>query len=280
MSASGFKCTFALSPQHHPRCDAERGARDPAPLHHRPSGQRPNELRAGQPDEGGVVEPSRSNGRWTRAASRAVPAQEDPSAGSAAAASPSCPTSAPAPRPPATDSTLAPSFPHETDADSSISPATSSAHPSPTTGSSSDPTAGAFSSASHGVTAPPASSSPSSNSQRSWPHSSPGPASTTPTSTGTEAQRHAHATAEKARGALKVRRRLRRRTTRLPGSDWCPWAELLEYVFAVDGLRCPHCGRPMKLRAVVHRAHEARKIVADLRRSARPPPGAARPPTP
>ena len=30
------------------------------------SGQRPVDLRLGQPDEGGVVEPSRSNGRWTR----------------------------------------------------------------------------------------------------------------------------------------------------------------------------------------------------------------------
>ena len=88
----------------------------------------------------------------------------------------------------------------------------------------------------------------------------------------TDAQRDAHADATEANQDAKRRRRRLRRVSRSRWSPWCPWVELLEYVFAVDGHACPDCGGPLHLRAVVHRHATARKILADLRRSARPPP--------
>jgi hypothetical protein len=53
----------------------------------------------------------------------------------------------------------------------------------------------------------------------------------------TEARRAERAAAVEAQRVEKRQRRLRRRTKRVVGRDWCPWSELLAYVFQEDGLR-------------------------------------------
>jgi len=51
-----------------------------------------------------------------------------------------------------------------------------------------------------------------------------------------------------------------------------PWAELLQRVFAVDALRCPHCGARMRLVAAIEDPDVARKILECLDLPARAPP--------
>lgn len=76
---------------------------------------------------------------------------------------------------------------------------------------------------------------------------------------------------EAKRAESTLAKRTRRR--RLPARRaWCPWSQLLEQEFGVGGLTCPHCGGPMRVRAVVTREAEATRILATLRRSARGPP--------
>jgi CheY-like chemotaxis protein len=63
------------------------------------------------------------------------------------------------------------------------------------------------------------------------------------------------------------------RLTRSPSrtSSWTPWAALLARVFGVDPLACPHCARPMRLRAIVL-PPSAHGVLKSLQRSARAPP--------
>ena len=75
--------------------------------------------------------------------------------------------------------------------------------------------------------------------------------------------------AKRAESTLTKRTRRRRLRAR---RAWCPWSQLLEQEFGVGGLTCPHCGGPMRVRAVVTREAEATRILATLRRSARGPP--------
>ena len=51
---------------------------------------------------------------------------------------------------------------------------------------------------------------------------------------------------------------------------WMPWADLLERVFHVDGLRCPTCGQPMKVRCLVQ-GRATRKVVEGLVKATGPP---------
>jgi hypothetical protein len=56
-----------------------------------------------------------------------------------------------------------------------------------------------------------------------------------------------------------------------------PWAELLQRVFEVDALRCPHCGAQMRLLAAIEDPEVARQILGCLGLPARGPPLAAPP---
>jgi hypothetical protein len=50
------------------------------------------------------------------------------------------------------------------------------------------------------------------------------------------------------------------------------WAQLLQRVFDVDGLRCPRCGSTLRLIAAIEGPAVARKILECLRLPARAPP--------
>jgi len=49
------------------------------------------------------------------------------------------------------------------------------------------------------------------------------------------------------------------------------WAELLQRVFAIDALTCPHCGGKRKLIALITQASIVRRILAHLRLPTEPP---------
>ncbi len=51
-----------------------------------------------------------------------------------------------------------------------------------------------------------------------------------------------------------------------------PWAELLQRVFEVDALCCPHCGGRMRILAAITDAGIARRILACLALPTRAPP--------
>ncbi len=54
------------------------------------------------------------------------------------------------------------------------------------------------------------------------------------------------------------------------------WAALLQRVFEIDALRCPRCGRAMRLIAAIEDPDIARRILECLKLPARAPPlGAA-----
>jgi len=57
-----------------------------------------------------------------------------------------------------------------------------------------------------------------------------------------------------------------------PGPRRLPWAALLQRVFELDALRCPRCGRTMRLVAAIEDPAVARKILACLDLPARAPP--------
>ena len=50
------------------------------------------------------------------------------------------------------------------------------------------------------------------------------------------------------------------------------WARLLQRVFDIDGLRCPHCGSTLRLIAAIEDPAVARKILECLGLPARAPP--------
>jgi hypothetical protein len=51
-----------------------------------------------------------------------------------------------------------------------------------------------------------------------------------------------------------------------------PWAALLQRVFEIDALRCPHCGSTMRLIAAIEDPAVAQKILECLKLPARSPP--------
>jgi hypothetical protein len=51
-----------------------------------------------------------------------------------------------------------------------------------------------------------------------------------------------------------------------------PWAALLQRVFEIDALRCPHCGSTMRLIAAIEDPMVAQKILECLKLPARSPP--------
>ena len=60
---------------------------------------------------------------------------------------------------------------------------------------------------------------------------------------------------------------------------WRPWAELMRRVFAIDLDRCPLCGAPMKLRALVTEPANIRRYLRHLdEATALPPRSPARDP--
>jgi hypothetical protein len=70
------------------------------------------------------------------------------------------------------------------------------------------------------------------------------------------------------------RRPVKLRLTKTPvqRSRWTCWAELLERVFGVDSLACPHCGEQMTLRTVVVGPPATVEVLTGLKLSARGPP--------
>ncbi|MFT7521783.1 MAG: hypothetical protein ACI9MC_003935 [Kiritimatiellia bacterium] len=83
----------------------------------------------------------------------------------------------------------------------------------------------------------------------------------------------------KDRQRLLPRPRARRRSVKLrltktpvKASRWTCWAELLQRVFGVDSLACPHCGEQMTLRTVVVGFPATVKVLTGLKISARGPP--------
>jgi len=50
------------------------------------------------------------------------------------------------------------------------------------------------------------------------------------------------------------------------------WAALLQRVFGIDALRCPHCGSTLRLIAAIEDPAVARKILECLKLPARAPP--------
>lgn len=68
-------------------------------------------------------------------------------------------------------------------------------------------------------------------------------------------------------------RRLRRsrKLSRKPGWRRLGWADLLQRVFGVDGLRCKHCNGPLHLRCVVVNPPATMRVLAGLQRARAPP---------
>jgi len=59
-----------------------------------------------------------------------------------------------------------------------------------------------------------------------------------------------------------------------------PWAELMRRVFAVDVLKCPSCGGPMRILAAIHDPDVVRAILESMGLPARAPPNHSRRPEP
>jgi len=58
----------------------------------------------------------------------------------------------------------------------------------------------------------------------------------------------------------------------LPRLRRIPWAHLLARVFAIDALRCPRCGQPMRILAAIQSPDAIRAILECLDLPPRPPP--------